>query len=165
VLVERANTDGGAPLLLGRVIRVTPRDPMMEATQTIEISCMPLSMWKLLAPGSVKLAIYVAYFPRIHPPTTGRVYETNINTIRNVQTMPLNASNEAVVSIEIGWGKEQRIFGEGIPVGAYIIDIGPDPDAMDYSYIKISKKIMPLSNFDAARLFDANMQEIENTQI
>lgn len=141
----------GGPLLLGRVVKMEVVKDMMGNVEkeVATLSFVPVALRNGLPDG---LSLILAYFPRIHPPTTGSwEIGTEIKAVRTLPRGPMDAEH---VPLKISWGIGQRIFGEKFTPGTYI-------KAVDYivNELEISKNT--LADATNEEINDASMHNIE----
>jgi hypothetical protein len=72
-----------------------------------------------------EIRLYVVYFPRLHPPTQGRLTDGS-DVIRDVSILLKDAKDQPAVKLEEAWAPGHRISGLGIPPGAYVVDARGD---------------------------------------
>jgi hypothetical protein len=146
-----------APLLLGRVAEVKEVGGKEIAT----LIFVPIGLRDGL---KEERELVLAYFPRIHPPTTGAVVRTAgaKNIIDNVRTRPrfkkdpMDMIDFPYVAQQLSWGTGHRIFGKGISAGAFIKKIEFRESVMK---ITISKDF--LDDIRETALYDADLRGVE----
>lgn len=108
-----------APLLLGRVVFVTPLEGALER---IELRFAPLGLTAALAASELRLIpLAIVHFPRLHPPTTGDVGTVGISTlITGVKIRASDRAGRPLLTLQDAWAEGHRIAGEGIPPGTYV---------------------------------------------
>lgn len=145
-----------APLLLGRIIDIQGTDAL--------VHYVPFTWYSLLSFQDVTVNIYLAYFPRVHCPTKGNLQQ-GLTRIFDVSTNPLNGKSSppsVIIDLPSAWGKYQRIRGEAIKPGTYIVDIILDAATNSY---QIEMSTRASQNKDNERLYDAAVASFDDVVV
>lgn len=152
-----SDREGGAPLLLGRVYgvgmaveRMTGR-PVEVANLQFVPAGLPQGFAALRRRGALPIQLHLVSFPRVHPPTQGKVQEGN-PIITEVEIVQPSAMAKPIPLAQ-AWARNHRIAGQGIPAGAYVKSV--DPAARK---IEISQAVKGYSGLTS--LYDAPLRQI-----